>query len=303
MVRTPSTYEANTQTLPARSLRVALAYAPRRPTGSPGVGRTRQLAEERALRHTAEQARDDLAEMIATASYELRAPLTVLIGQAQLLQHRLESRADADIGDRRAVDVLVAQALRLSQLLSALRDGALIDRGELLVSATTLDLGALVWRVVQALQPTVPALTLRLNADTTPLWVTGDAMRLEQVLQNLIQDVVQSSHPGGEVVITIAPTGHQVRITVRGRSDGIVASVRPDLFQRFVRAQQAGASAVPELGLGLSICKAIMDLHGGSIEVERAVGSVNVCLFRCFRPGCLASMRCWAAASPSSRST
>jgi signal transduction histidine kinase len=253
---------------------VTLDYAACRPDGAGEVQiAQQQVAVERALRHSAEQAREDLDGMIAITAHELRAPLTVLLCQAQLLQHRLEAREGADSGDRRAVDVLVAQSLRLSQLISALLDGASINQGELLVSATTLDLGALVRRAVHSLQPTLPSHMLRLSADITPLWVKGDAMRLEQVLQNLIQNAVKYSPAGGEVVIAMAPAGHQVRITVIDQGSGITASARPYLFQRFVRAKRESDSAVPGLGLGLYICKAIMDLHGGSIEVESAVGA------------------------------
>jgi signal transduction histidine kinase len=232
-----------------------------------------QVALERALRQAAEQARDDLDGMIAITAHELRGPLTVLLCQAQLLQRRLESREDADIGDRRAVDTLVAQSLRLSQLISTLLDGALIDHGQLLVSVTTLDLGALVRQVVYTLQPTLPSHTLRLSADATPLWVMGDAMRLEQVLQNLIQNAVKHGRTGGEIGIAMSSAGDQARITVSDQGSGIAASVRPYLFQRFARARQGGDSATPGLGLGLYICRAIMELHGGSIELESAVGA------------------------------
>jgi PAS domain S-box-containing protein len=232
-----------------------------------------QVAAERALRLSAELALDEHDGVIAIAAHELRAPLTVLLGQAKLLQRRLEGREGTEPSDQRAVNILVEQALRLSRLISALLDVAQIDHGQLLVSATTLDLGALVERVVQTLQPMLPAHTLRMSIDTAPLWVAGDVLRLEQVLQNLLQNAVKYSPAGGEIVIGVAPYGQQARITVSDQGIGIAANIRPYLFQRFARARQGGAHFTTGLGIGLYICKAIMDLHGGSIEVESAVGA------------------------------
>ncbi len=211
--------------------------------------------------------------MLAIAAHELRAPLTVLLCQAQLLQRRMEARACADPGDQRAANILVEQSIRLAQLISALLDVAAIDQGQLRISATTLDLGALVRRVVQTLQPTLPAHTLRLIDDATPLWVKGDAMRLEQVIENLLQNAVRYSPVGSEVVIAISLHGDQARISVRDQGSGVTASARSSMFERFARAKQGRDSFAPGLGLGLYICKTIMDLHGGSIEVESAVGA------------------------------
>jgi signal transduction histidine kinase len=118
----------------------------------------------------------------------------------------------------------------------------------------------------------LPSHTLQLIIDVAPLWVAGDALRLEQVLQNLLQNAVSYSPAGSEVVITIASQGGEAQVAVRDYGSGIAASVQPALFQRFFRARSGDRPATSGLGLGLYICKAIMDLHAGSIAVESAVG-------------------------------
>ncbi|MEI7643396.1 MAG: PAS domain-containing sensor histidine kinase [Chloroflexales bacterium] len=231
---------------------------------------TPEVAVERDLRRSAELARDSV---IAIAAHELRVPMTILLGQAQLQQRRLATRAHVDPDDRYAADTLVAQALRLAQLIHALLNTAEIDHGQLSVSLTTLDLAALVRQVVQDLQPTIPTHALRVITDARPLWVAGDAMRLEQVFQNLIQNAVSYSPAGSEIVITIMAQGGHARIAVRDQGCGIAANVQPALFRRFFHVGAADARGASGLGLGLYICKAIMDLHGGSIAVESAVGA------------------------------
>jgi PAS domain S-box-containing protein len=233
----------------------------------------RQLAAERALRRSAEQARAERDSTLEIVAHELRAPLTVLLGQATLLRRRLKSREDAEPGDLRAVETLVAQTNRLKDLVSALMDATQVDHGQLRICATTLDLGALVERVVQALAPTLPAHRLRLHADATPLWVAGDALRLEQVLQNLLQNAVKYSPHGGEIAVRSVARDGQVQIDVADQGLGIPAAMQPYLFQRYGRARAEDRRLPGGLGLGLYLCKAIIDLHGGSITVQSEEGA------------------------------
>ncbi len=130
---------------------------------------TPQVAAEQAQRQVATLARAERDGMLATVAHELRAPLTVLLGQAQLLQRRLAARPHVDPSDQRTADILVEQTSRLTLLTNALMDAALLDQGQMPLKATALDLAALAQRVVQTLQPTLPAHTLRLISDPAPL--------------------------------------------------------------------------------------------------------------------------------------
>lgn len=232
-----------------------------------------QAATERALRQKAEQARDERERVVALVAHELRAPLTVLLGQVMLLKRRLEARDGSEPGDRRAVDALATQTLRLKELMSALLDTAQIDHGQMLVSTTTLDLGALVARVVQANQQAHTSHTLQLQASTSPSWVVGDALRIEQVLQNLLQNAVKYSPPGSTVSVSLAPLSDQARIVVSDEGIGIAASDQQALFQPFYRARSPRQRGITGLGLGLYLCKSIVELHGGSITLESTEGA------------------------------
>jgi signal transduction histidine kinase len=213
-----------------------------------------QLEAERAVRQRAQLARDASNSALAVVAHELRAPLTVLLGQARLLQQRLDANAGAEPRDQRAANVLVEQAQRLTRLLDVLLDAALIDHGQLRLSATTLDLSALVGRVVQTLQPTLPAHTLHLRAASEPLRVIGDALRLEQVLQNLLQNAVKYSPAGRPIQIATVAQGLEAQISVSDQGVGIPASAQSSLFQRFARAPEGARHEVQSIeGAGCTV--------------------------------------------------
>ncbi|NCC37687.1 MAG: PAS domain-containing protein, partial [Chloroflexia bacterium] len=227
-----------------------------------------QLENEQMLRQKAEQAAAERDCMLAFIAHELRSPLTVLLGQSRLLQQRLNNHEGADPNIHRMAAIVVSQTIQLKDLMSTLLDATQLDHGELQLCKTTLDLGALVERVVQSLAPTVNSHTLRLHAASSPLWVAGDALRLEQVLLNLLENAVKYSPSGGEIVIRTMLHDGQVQIDVCDAGIGIPAQVQPYLFQRFFRAKAEDTRVTAGLGLGLYLCKALMDLHEGSIRVQ-----------------------------------
>lgn len=231
-----------------------------------------QLKDERMLRKKAEQASYERDCMLAFIAHELRSPLTVLLGQSKLLQQRLNNDEGVDPNIHRMAAIVVSQTIQLRDLMNTLLDAAQLDYGELQLCKTTIDLGALVEHVVQSLAPTVSSHTLRLHPDPSPLWVKGDALRLEQVLHNLIENAVKYSPAGGEIVIRTMLHEGQVQIDVCDSGIGISAQVQPYLFQRFFRAKAEDRRVAAGLGLGLYLCKAIMDLHEGSISVQSVEG-------------------------------
>ncbi|WP_129675301.1 PAS domain-containing sensor histidine kinase [Candidatus Chloroploca sp. Khr17] len=231
-----------------------------------------QLENEQMLRQKAEQAAAERDCMLAFIAHELRSPLTVLLGQSTLLQRRLNNHEGIEPNTHRMAEILVAQTIHLKDLMSTLLDATQLDYGELQLCKTTLDLGALVERVAQSFAPTLSAHTLRLDPDPSPLWIKGDALRLEQVLLNLIENAVKYSPGGSEIVIRTMLHDGQVQIDVCDSGIGIPAQVQPYLFQRFFRAKAEDRRVAAGLGLGLYLCKAIMDLHEGSIRVQSVEG-------------------------------
>jgi signal transduction histidine kinase len=223
-------------------------------------------------RQTTEFDHSDVDSVLALVAHELRTPLTVLLGQVQLLQRHLAGHADTSPRDQKAIDIIVGQARRLRMLIDTLLDVSQAKQGELRIIPAPLDFGALVRRVVEELQPALSSHALRLYTEPGQFWITGDALRLEQVLQNLLQNAVKYSPPGSVVTVQMAPYGDRVRLAVSDNGIGIPANVQPILFKRFARANHTQGQAVAGLGLGLYLCKMITDLHGGSILVESVEG-------------------------------
>ncbi len=243
-----------------------------------------QITHDHDLRNPTEQIRDAIENIISVTAHELSAPLTIIMGQAKILQQRMELHPHTDAKDQRAVDMMVEQSLRLSRLLHMLMDATQIDHGQLYMSTSRLDIGAFVWRVVHTLQLSFPQHSLRVNIEPEPMWIVGDEVRLEQVLHNLIQNAVKYSPMGSEVAIQVTADDEYTHIAVQDHGMGIPSDVQTHLFERFFRAHVQHNRAQTGLGLGLYICKGIIDLHQGKIELASAVGDgtlVTVSLPRC----------------------
>ena len=226
-------------------------------------------ANERA-RATAEEAVELRDTFLSVAAHELRNPLTSLTGQAQLLQRRL--RHSADERDQHSIGVIVAQAERLAHMIGDLLDASRIERGYLTLAREPLDLAPLLQRIADELAPTFAPHILRYEASAAPLPLLGDPMRLEQVFVNLLQNAMKYSPDGGVVTFSAARVGQEARITVRDSGIGIPADALPQLFQRFFRAANAGASRFGGLGVGLYVVKEIVALHGGAVDVASVEG-------------------------------
>nr|WP_238530522.1 PAS domain-containing sensor histidine kinase [Oscillochloris trichoides] len=221
--------------------------------------------------HTTEHIRDAVEEIISITAHELSTPLTILLGQAKILQQRMEA-AQAQPQNQHTIDIIVEQSQRLSRLLHMLMDVTRIDRGQLYMNMIVLDIGTFVWHIVDMLQSVFAHHILRVNVTNEPLWVRGDEVGLEQVLHNIIQNAVKYSPIGSEVVINVTSDDEYAHIIVRDQGMGIPRNVQPYLFERFFRAHEHNKYAQPGLGLGLYISKSIVELHQGRIELASAVG-------------------------------
>ena len=225
--------------------------------------RSRAVAEE-ALR-----LRDSFFSLTA---HELRTPLTTLLGRAQLLQKWMGRTADADERNLRAVGIVVDQAQRLNGMITALLDVSRIQSGRFSIVPTILDLGALVRRVIDEWLLGSGAHQLNYTQPDEPLRVQGDELRLEQVLQSLLNNAVKYSPGGSEVRVTLTRHGHEACLEVRDDGIGIPEAARGKLFHRFYRAENAEKLGISGLGIGLFVAREILELHGGRIDVESSEG-------------------------------
>ncbi len=219
--------------------------------------------------HEAIQVRD---AFFSIASHELKTPLTALLGQAQLLQRRMEREPLSDERQRRSAQTIATQAARLNELITELLDVARIERGQFELTRAPLDLAALVREVADEMLLLDGKHQMRYIIPDLPLMVYGDTARLEQVLQNLIQNALKYSPADSEVIIRAQQVDATVQLAVRDHGIGIPALALPQLFDRFYRAANTTTVGISGMGVGLYIVKEIVTLHDGTVVVESTEG-------------------------------
>jgi signal transduction histidine kinase/integral membrane sensor domain MASE1 len=212
-------------------------------------------------------------QFLSIAAHELKTPLTTLLGQAQFFQRRAERDGQLSARDQQSLRVINDQVKRLHRMVLALLDVSRIDMGQLSIERNALDICALTRRVVEELQLTITDRRIDVQGSTVPIIVAGDEVRLEQVLQNLLQNALKYSDPPHPIAVTIARQADQVRIAVQDQGMGIPADALSNLFQRFYRAANAEAQHISGMGIGLYVVKEIMALHGGGVSVESTEGA------------------------------
>lgn len=211
-------------------------------------------------------------QFLSIASHELKTPLTSLIGYIDLMQRRATRSGDMTERDQRAVRVIGEQAGRLNKLVGALLDLSRIETGQLSIERGLVDLKALTHRLVDEIQPTTDRHSLVFSATDQPLMLLGDELRLEQVLQNLIQNAIKYSPTGGTVTVQLDRDGNNASVRVSDQGIGIPAAAQPQLFRRFYRAPNADAQHISGMGIGLYVVKEIVELHGGTVDVASQEG-------------------------------
>ncbi|MDX6556946.1 MAG: hypothetical protein QOD86_3141 [Miltoncostaeaceae bacterium] len=214
-------------------------------------------------------------EFVALASHELRTPLTSIIGYLDVV---LEGEL-GELGEEQEQFLRVAarNADRLLALVGDLIVMGQSDAGRLSIQLRPLDVGELARDRTAAAGPTAQTREVALAVDAgVPAPILGDASRLGQVVDNLVSNALKFTPAGGRVDVRVAVDGDQVVLEVADTGVGIPFAEQPRLFERFYRTPGAQARSVPGTGLGLSISKAIVEAHGGSIDVESGVGRGSV---------------------------
>ncbi len=228
----------------------------------------RDMTDRRRLEAQSQRLRD---ELIASVSHELRTPLTSIIGYSELM-------ADLDDGDlsrraRKLLAVIERNAERELQLVDDLLTIAYLDDNRLRIDRRSVQLLTIARRVVDdaGLRARQRGLELRLvEADVPP--VHGDFYRLVQVLENLLTNALKFTGPGGRVDVAVLDDGPMGVVEVRDTGIGVSPEEKMRVFERLYRAPSAVRSQAQGAGLGLPIVRAIVEGHGGTVEVESEVG-------------------------------
>jgi signal transduction histidine kinase len=254
--------------------------------------RLRELAEERGALLEAERAARTEAEavqqllsaqnerlreldrlkddFVSLVSHELRTPLTSIRGYIELL---LED-GNPGTNERRYLEIVDRNSQRLLELVSDLLFLAQIEAGKLGIERGQVDLSKVVEECVETSSPVADSRGIELAAkvDRVPR-LLGDRTRLAQVLDNLVSNGLKFTPSGGRVEVRLSAQDGAALLEVEDTGVGIPVDEQEHLFERFFRSSNAAENAIPGTGLGLTITKAIVERHGGRIEVESVENS------------------------------
>lgn len=232
----------------------------------------KQIEEMRRQHMEAQEALRLRDEFLSIAAHELKTPLTSLLGYAQVLQRRLQREGRLQPRDQHALNMVISQSRRLNDMVCSLLDISRIQAGQLNIRRAAMDLCALVRRLALELAPTLDKHRIEFDCPDEGAWIEGDELRLEQALQNLLQNAIKYSPDGGAIRVSVRGEGAWARITVADEGIGIPAAAQPHLFQRFYRAGNVEAQSISGIGIGLFVVKEIVGLHGGTIAFESTEG-------------------------------
>jgi PAS domain S-box-containing protein len=231
------------------------------------LDRERLHSSEREARTEAERANRLKDDFLATISHELRAPLQAIVGWAQLLR----SRPPTDIADYRAgIEAIDRNARIQAQLISDLLDVSRITSGKLRLHRQDVDLAQVVDNALETMAGAAAARNVALEKDVPDarLMVSGDAGRLQQVLNNLLSNAIKFTPSGGHVRVRALGNDDHVEVSVTDDGQGISAEFLPHIFEAFRQEESLGVRRHEGLGLGLSIVKRLVEMHGGSVDVR-----------------------------------
>ena len=225
------------------------------------------LQAERAARTAAERASLLKDEFLATLSHELRTPLNGILGWSHIMQKK---SGDAEI-IAQGLEVIERSARAQAEIIEDLLDMSSIISGKIRLNVQRVDLSSIVQAAVETARPTAAAKGIRLQMIIDPLngvVVSGDGNRLQQVLWNLLSNAVKFTPKGGRVQVLLERINSHLEISVVDTGEGIKPEFLPYVFDRFRQADASTTRRHGGLGLGLSIVRQLVELHGGSVGVK-----------------------------------
>ncbi|MCW5553946.1 MAG: HAMP domain-containing protein [Verrucomicrobiae bacterium] len=205
-------------------------------------------------------------QFTADASHELRTPIAVLLSEAQTTLARPRSAEEY----RETLEACLETAQQMRRLTESLLELARFDAGQEKLRHEPVDLAEIVRASAELVRPLAAEKGVQVHCDLAPGRVLGDEVRLGQVVTNLLTNAIRYNQVAGEVRVRTVPSATNVVLTVADNGPGVAAEDLPHIFERFYRADKSRTAARGRTGLGLAICKAIVDAHGGDIEVQSA---------------------------------
>jgi signal transduction histidine kinase/CheY-like chemotaxis protein len=230
--------------------------------------RARLLEAERIARAEVERVSLMKDEFLATLSHELRTPLNAVLGWSELLLARSPVGSDG----RRGLETISRNARAQAKLIEDLLDMNRIVSGKIRLDVQPVDLALVVSAAIDSVLPSAEAkaISIQRALDPDPGPVFGDPNRLQQVVWNLLSNAVKFTGRGGTIDVWVRRVSSHVEISVHDSGAGINADFLPHVFDRFRQEDSSSTRRYGGLGLGLSIVKQLVELHGGTVKAESA---------------------------------
>lgn len=228
--------------------------------------RTALVAREQAARREAEQANQAKDEFLAMLGHELRNPLNAVASAVEVL--KLVGGGGERADDAR--HIISRQTRHLAHLMDDLLDMARVASGKVVLERRPLDLAKLVASLVSTMRLSGDTREHTLTTELQEAWVDADSTRIEQVAGNLLTNALKYTPPGGHVQVKVVPDGEQVLLEVRDDGVGIPPHLLTRAFDLFVQGERSLDRRAGGLGVGLTLVKRLVELHGGSVAAESA---------------------------------
>ncbi|MDB5801289.1 MAG: hypothetical protein JWL63_2228 [Rhodocyclales bacterium] len=241
------------------------------------AGTTRDITDrqqaEQAIREQAERlAEADRAkdEFLATLAHELRNPLAPLRNSLSVLRLTRDRNNAADGTLTPVHEMMERQVNHLVRLVDDLLEMSRISRGTLALRKERVEVAAIVRNAVETSEPLIQTAGHKLSVSLPqePLWLEGDAVRLAQILANLLDNAAKYTEDGGQIMVSAQRSNDEVIITVRDNGSGIAPDMLPRLFEMFSRGDHASSRGQGGLGIGLSLARRLATMHGGRLEAH-----------------------------------
>ena len=224
------------------------------------------LANERSAREAAQVDNAAKDNFLALLGHELRNPLAAISGATEVLARREPDPQTL----RRYLEIIRRQNRHLSRIVNDLLEIRRMLSGKIVLEARPLDLAECVRSCVDSLQTVDRGQQSRLMVDAETVWIEGDPVRIEQVVNNLVTNAIKFSPLGTEVLVRVQARGEQALLEVTDAGSGIARELLPRVFEPFVQGPTVPGRPSSGLGIGLALVKQIVALHGGTVEARSA---------------------------------
>jgi two-component system CheB/CheR fusion protein len=210
-------------------------------------------------------------QFLAMLSHELRNPLGAIVTATALLKSP-RARANGGDGQTRFVDILERQAAQMARLLDDLLEASRVTQNKIHLKKRALDLRVVARDVAEAVRPLMEGrgVSFTTHIDAAPLWIEGDAARLQQIQANLLNNAAKYTPSGGHVVLRVVRDGGWAQIQVVDDGAGIAPAMLESVFELFVQSKRTLDRAGGGLGVGLTMVRALVAMHGGTVSATSA---------------------------------